>query len=181
MADTLKAKLNTVLEAEHIRDLDLADPVRNLVLEDENAWDSGNGDCTYGGANRIWIKEITMPVGVGGRYVFDLLNGTYGPVGGPFVSMLDGFGQTVTFEQVAVLQIEGISPNEADDTACLMASAANNWNWLMDGFAAASFVRFRGLAKLTFSCGDRFKWDVAALAGSAASMTFRITILGYHS
>lgn len=193
MADSLKARLQTSFEAELIRDLDLADPVRDIALDAEGTWDSAAGDCQHGGANRIWVKELTWPVGVGGRYVFDLLNGTYGPVGGPFLPMLDGFGQTVTFEQVALLQIEGIAPNEEDDSAYLTASATNNWNVLLEGFVPASFIRFRGLGKLLFSCGNTFKWDVAAAAGIgykfdiaaifsvSPTMSFRIIILGWHS
>jgi len=189
MADSLKVAAGTLFKAKHIRDLDIADPVRNIVLNQEDRWESILGDCYSGGANRIWVKRITFPVGEF-RMTFDLLNGCYVYHGaGIWLPMEDGFGQRVTFEQVNILSIRGTDSNDGDDYLRLYPSAVDNWEALLNGFAATSYIAMWGQGHLLFYAGPKFAYDVSAAPGIGSQFDIRgtagneleITILGYHS
>jgi hypothetical protein len=187
VADSLKVRVASCIEAEHICDLDVDDPVRDVVLETEIEWDSAISTFLPG-ANRLWVKNVTIPVAAPRRYTFNLFDGTFGPTGGAMANMLDGFGQHVTFEEVYHLEITGIETNPSIGYLYLRKAGANPLSELLDNFAAGAGIRLNSRGQLRFSSGDRLGY--ASFAGeqsfdventAIADMTVTITIVGYQS
>jgi hypothetical protein len=186
MTDTLRAQVAVSIEAEHINDLDLADPVRDIVAETFNLYESSTAPPTDG----IWRKRFTM---VRGTHInYDLQAGTYMGI----FDMVDGFGQVVKFRSVSALQIKTM-PLPANPTDKLIVAAYGGFPWvaLFKGFAVPpapiSEIHLFGNATLTLQtdipwpvdlAGDPpahgRMFDITAWAGNFDDITVEMTIIG---
>lgn len=182
MTDTLKTRVAVTVEAEHIYDIDVADPIRNVLLERVSNLDSTVGTLK---PNRIWLKRLTIAPGA--TVIIDLFAGTYGGV-----NMLDGFGVPVHFEAVHALHIS----TDPSSFIMLQPSMASPW---MAMFAPGGAILLLGDSTFTIEgrCpspapvpwlvdagGMMDPWgrnfDLLQNAGAPAAATVDVCIIGYH-
>jgi hypothetical protein len=169
------------IEAELIRDLDLADPIRDIVLERSNEYGEGTGKA----ATRLFVKLFT--VAPNSSVTINLRSGTYDD--GVLSNMLNGFGQTQTFDAVHALAIRGIETNPNPGVLEVKAAPANPWTDLLDQFTAASLLRIDARGALVLSTGNRGtsynagfahqSFVIYAPATNAGNVDFDITIVGW--
>jgi hypothetical protein len=185
MPDTLIAQVAVSIEAEHINDLLIADPVRNVVADTFNEYDS----AATPPVNTIWRQLINLAPA--GTVNIDLQAGTYG-----INLMRDGFRQLITLRGVSAIQIKLIplAANPTDELV-IAAQGANPWLALFRNFAVApnpvSAIPMQGNAALTLQTdtpwgvdvfGDPplhgFMFDLTAPVTNAGIVTVEMTIIG---
>jgi hypothetical protein len=168
MGDSLKARVGVSIEAEQIHDLDLDDPVRDIVAETGNDYNSALIPAV-GSADVIWRKQLAFAPGV--VLDFDLRTGHYN---GGATQMQDGFGQHVTFQSVRALQVKTHSPSGPANVLYLGTQVfINPWKVLLPNFAVIppySGVAIVGDAALTLQSADEWGIDAGASFGGAFSL-----------
>jgi hypothetical protein len=164
VADSLKARGAVCIEAEHIHDLDLADPIRDIVLESINTYDSALVPA-FNSADSIWRKQLSFAPGA--SLDFNLRTGKYN---GGANSMLDGFSQLVRFTGVSLLQIKAFSSSGATNTLYLQTrGVAAAWKGLLPASTAIapySAVALVGDSVLTLQTSTIWGVDAGASYGS---------------
>ena len=185
MPDTLKAQVAVCIEAEHVHDLLIADPVRNVVAETFNEYES----AATPPVNTIWRQQSSLSPA--GTVNINLQAGTYG-----FNPIRDGFNQLITLRSVSALQIK-VEPEAAHLTDELLIAAQGAFPWLalFRNFAVApnpvSAIPLQGNATLTLQTdtpwgvdvfGDPpaygYMFDITAPVTNAGEVTVEITIIG---
>jgi len=178
----IKARITTSFEAENIYDLDLDDPVRNVVLDAKSEYGSSAQKATY----RMFVEQFTLVPNTSGT--INLSNGTYNF--GVLTPMLDGFGIVQGFGVVHALQIRGAVSNARADLLEIKAAAVNPWTDLLDQFAVNSLLRLRAhtvFLLTTGTTGNSYEasavsqsFILSAPATNTANYTFDIALIGWE-
>ena len=175
MGDSLKGRISSCIEFEHIRDLVMADPIRDIVLDFAENYDSADGSAQP--PNRIWLERITITPGTTKE-----INLRLGTLNG--VQMRDGFGQLVAFSTVRAIRIYC----DANSYIMLSGAVADPWlNLFTNGTEDINLLGgsewiLRG-SEWLIGAGPPYgsSFELTQNAGAAASATVDVCIIGYHS